>query len=166
MILFNWIQGDIMKKIIALMCVGLLAVSITACKNDPQPTEVPNETEVHTLPPTENISDDYEWAEIDCYMTISDADNNVIVNPEDFTTFAVVGSTDEDSYIIVKVTEQATEALNNVADKSQLFLLIGGDSFGDVSYGEGEFTGEIELGHSLPYDQVCNLATTIRGLFN
>ena len=57
MILFNWIQGDIMKKIIALMCVGLLAVSLTACKNDPQPTEVPNETEVHTLPPTENISD-------------------------------------------------------------------------------------------------------------
>lgn len=136
---------------------------MTACEKNTEPTEP---TITHTLPPTENVSVDYEWVEIDCYMTISDADNNVIVNPEDFTTFAVVGSTDEDSYIIVKVSDEATATLNSVADKSQLFLLIGGDSFGDVSYGDGEFTGEIELGHSLPYEQVCNLATTIRGLFN
>ena len=81
-------------------------------------------------------------------------------------TFAVVGSNDEDSYVIVKVSDEATDALNNVADKSQLCFLIGGDSFGDVSYGDGEFTGEIELGRTLPYEQVCNLATTIRGLFN
>lgn len=155
-----------MKKFIAIICVVLLAVSFTACKNDTQPTEATNETEVHTLPPTESVPDEYEWAEIDCYMTICDQDNNVIVAPEEFTTFAVVGSTDEDSYVIVKVTDEATATINNVTDKSQLILLIGGDSFGDVSYGDGEFTGEIELGHSLPYEQVCNLATNIRGLFN
>lgn len=156
-----------MKRILALLCVAILVFSLTACKGNSDVTDTTTQaTEMHTLPPTENVSTDYEWAEIDCYMTISDYENNAIANPEDFTTFAMVGSTDEDSYIIVKVSEEATTALNNVADKSQLLLLIGGDSFGDVSYGEGEFTGEIELGHSMTYEQVCELATTLRGLFN
>lgn len=155
-----------MKRFIALLCVIILAFCITACGNEAETTTPTDATIIHTLPPTENVSTDYEWAEIDCYMTISDYDNNAIAGPEDFTTFAMVGSTDEDSYIIVKVSDSATDALNNIADKSQLMLLIGGDSFGDVSYGEGEFTGEIELGHSMTYEQVCELATTLRGLFN
>ena len=155
-----------MKKLIAFLCVILMAICMTACNNTSDTTETIAETQTHTLPPTESVSDDYEWAEIDCTMTITDSENNIVVYPEEFTTFAVVGSTDEDSYVIVKVSEEATTAINNVADKSHLFFLIGGDSFGDVSYGEGEFNGEIILGKSLPYDQVCNLATTIRGLFN
>ncbi len=153
-----------MKKILSLLAVVLVCVSFCCCTNKEDITPTVEPTTTHTIPPTENASTEYEWAEIDCELALNDKGGNAVLYAEDFTTFAVAGSTDEDSRIIVKVTDEATDMINTIG-AADLSLTINGESCDDVTFPE-EFTGEFEIGNNMTYEQVCELATTIRGLFN
>ncbi len=152
-----------MKRILSIIAVTLVCVCFASCTNKEAPSNT-DATIAHTLPPTENVSTEYEWAEIDCELAINDKDGNAVLYAEDFTTFAVAGSTDEDSYIIIKVTDEATDMINTIGT-SDLSLTINDEVCDDVCFPE-EFTGEFEIGKAMTYEQVCELATTIRGLFN
>lgn len=155
-----------MKKLAIILVVIIMCFAFTACKDESEPTTTAETSVVHTLPPTEVVTDEYEWAEVDCDITIFDENGNAIVYPESFETFAVVGSTDEDSYIKLKVTDEAKDVLSAIDSKENLALMINGDTYGDVTYCGEPFNGEIEIGHSFAYEQICNIATVIRGLFN
>lgn len=152
-----------MKRILSIIAVTLVCVCFASCTNKETPSTT-DATIAHTLPPTENVSTEYEWAEIDCELAINDKDGNSVLYAEDFATFAVAGSTDEDSYIIIKVTDEATDMINTIGT-SDLSLTINNEVCYDVCFPE-EFTGEFEIGKAMTYEQVCELATTIRGLFN
>lgn len=156
-----------MKKTTAFIIVLALILSacmlITGCSKDETP-QVDNTT--HTLPPTEAVTSEPEWAEINCDIALIDASTNTtIIFGEDFDIFAVYGTTDEDSYISIKVTQEATDIINSTQDLSQVQLVINGDTVGDITLKPGSFTGEIAFGHDFPYENLCILASSIRGLY-
>lgn len=154
-----------MKKLLCILAVVLVCASFCSCTNKGDTTPTAEPTTTHTLPPTENTTTEYEWAEIDCELALTDKDGNTVAYADDFETFAIVGSTDDDSYIIVKLTDEATDIINTTSDVSELSLSINGEVYSDVTFPD-EFTGEIEIGNNMTFEQVCELATTIRGLFN
>ncbi|MBQ8056761.1 MAG: hypothetical protein IJ275_00320 [Ruminococcus sp.] len=156
-----------MKKITAIILALTLVLStclvITGCSEEEAP-QVDNST--HTLPPTEAVVIEPEWAEVDCDIALIDASTNTtIIYGDDFDTFAVYGSTDEDSYIAIKVTQEATDTVNSTQDLSNVQLVINGDTAGDIVIKPGSFTGEIAFGHDFPYENLCILASSIRGLY-
>lgn len=156
-------DGDIMKKSILLILAILLCVfCCSACsKNDSnEPTDAP-----HSLSPTLNASVEYEWAPIDCDIALVNNDSNIYVSEKDFETFAVVGSGDS-AYIILKVSDSATQQLNSLNSATMLSLTINGEKVDGVSISSVTFNGEIEFAHDMKYEQLCELANTIRGLFN
>ena len=157
-----------MKKTTAFILVLTLILSacmlITGCSKDEQPPQVDNTT--HTLPPTQAVTVEPEWAEVNCNIALIDASTNTtIISGEDFDIFAVYGTTDEDSYISIKVTQEATDIINSAQDLSEVQLVINGDTVGDITLKPGSFTGEIAFGHDFPYENLCILASSIRGLY-
>lgn len=156
-----------MKKTTAFILVLTLILSacmlITGCSEE----EIPQvDTTTHTIPPTEAGTIEPEWAEVNCDIALIDASTNTtIIYGEDFDTFAVYGTTDEDSYIEIKVTQEATDVINSVQDLSEVQLVINGDTVGDITLKPGSFTGEIAFGHDFPYENLCILASSIRGLY-
>lgn len=160
------IKVDIMKKITALALVLTLILSIclfvTGCSKD----KSQDDNTVHTLPPTEATQAEPEWAEVDCDIAlIKSLTSETILYGEDFETFAVYGTTDEDSYIEIKVSEEAVGVVNSAQDLSNLQLIINGDTVADIVIKPETFTGEITFGQDMPYESLCTLASSIRGLF-
>lgn len=152
-----------MKKLALFALILILCLVFTACTEDTTPTESTN----HTLPPTEATvsTQEYEWAEIDCVITMTDESGNVVLQLDDFVTFACVGSTDTDSCIKLKLTDDASSELKSMGNATYT-VDIDSTTQETVTIDTKTFTDEIEIGHDLSYEQVCELATTIRGLFN
>lgn len=153
-----------MKKLTLIILTVLLCVMFTACaEKEPDITE---ETTAHTIPNTLPAVVEPEWAQVDCDIALVDADTNtVILSAEDFTIFAVIGTTDEDSYIILQTTEDGKGTVNALTEVPALQLVVNGETKADVTFEAGNFTGEIEFGHAIPYQALCELASTMRGLF-
>ncbi len=149
-----------MKKLTIILTAILLCVIFASCAGNTEPTEPPVS---HTIAPIEETVSQYEWAEIECELALSDSEGNVLLYSDDFTYFAVVGSTDEDSYIILQVTQDAQAVLSTV-DTSAVSLTIYGDTVADVKVSDDK--SSITFGNSIPYATLCEYATTIRGLFN
>ena len=157
-----------MKKytaiILALTLVLSLCLVFSGCKEE-QPTAEPDTT-THTLPPTEAIDVEPEWAEVDCDIALfQTATSSPILYSEDFETFALVGTNDADSYIVLKLTDDAVNTIKSTQDLSDLQLIIYGDTVADIVIDPTSFTGEIKFGETYPYDSLCTLASTIRGLY-
>lgn len=152
-----------MKKLTLIILAVLLCVAFSACA---EKEEVIEENTAHTIPATQPVVAEPEWAQVDCDISLVDADTNtVILYAEDFTNFAVMGTTDDDSYIILQTTEDGKNTVNSMTEVPSLQLVINGETKADVTFEVGAFTGEIEFGHALPYQTLCELASTIRGLF-
>ncbi len=155
-----------MKKRFLLLITLILMICVvcTACA-EPE-VEIKNEeTTAHTLPPTEIITVEPEWAEVDCDIALVDSDENIVVSAEDFETFAVIGTDDSTSYIAIKVSDEATSIVKAMSS-ADLSLKIEGEYVEKDSIPTTNFTGEIKIGHDMSYQELCELATTIRGLFN
>lgn len=155
-----------MKKIIASIIIMLLCISLFGCSQTQEiiPTEEP--TKAHSIAPTEEYLVEPEWAPIDCNITLNDKDNNIVVPSYDFLTFALEGSTDEDSRILLKLSDEATDMLKQNSESLTLTLTINDTPIEDVVISPDTFNGEFEIGASYSYQDTCDLATTIRGLFN
>lgn len=151
-----------MKKLSLIATIIMMCVLFCACA---QETVTETENTAHTLPPTQSIVTEPEWAEIDCDIALLDNSSNLILSSTDFETFAVVGSTDDDSYILLKVSEQATEMLLTMQDKNELYITVNGEVVASANIDTATFDGEITVGEDMTYDSLCELATTIRGLF-
>ncbi len=151
-----------MKRFIALTLMIMLCVSLTACMGSTTPTE---EISTHTLPPTEAlVTIEPEWAPVDCDIALVDIDGNAVFAADDFETFAVIGNDDTTStYIAVRLSKDAASMLSTM-ENPYLTLTISGEEITDTVISTA--TGEIELGHNMDYASLCELATTIRGLFN
>lgn len=157
-----------MKKFTAIVLVLTLILSLslvlTGCQED-EKTSAPDTT-THTLPPTQATIAEPEWAEVSCDIALFEtATNTPILVNEDFQTFALVGSNDEDSYIILKVSEDAVNTVKSTQELSDLQLIINGDTVADLVIDPETFTGEIKFGENHPYDSLCVLASQIRGLY-
>ncbi len=155
-----------MKKRLLLLITLIIMICVvcTACA-EPENEVKSGETTVHTLPPTEVITVEPEWAEVDCDIALVDSEENIVVTAEDFETFAVIGADDSTSYIAIKVSDEATSMINAMSS-TDLSLKIEGKFVEKDSIPTTNFTGEIEIGHDMSYQELCELATTIRGLFN
>ena len=151
-----------MKRFFALTLIIMICLSLTACMGNTTPTE---EISTHTLPPTEaSVTVEPEWAPVDCDIALVDINGNAVFAAEDFETFAVIGNDDTtSSYIIVRLSKDASSMLISM-ENPYLTLTINGEEITDTVISTA--TGEIELGHNMDYASLCELATTIRGLFS
>lgn len=157
-----------MKKSTAIVLVLTLILSLcvvlTGCKEDKTPPAP--DTTTHTLPPTEASTPEPEWAEVLCDIALFEtATNTPVLTGDDFETFALVGTNDADSYIVLKVSEAALNAITSTQSFSDLQLIINGDTVADITIDPATFTGEIKFGETYPYDSLCTLASQIRGLY-
>ncbi len=155
-----------MKILVSLLITVLLCFSLVGCSQTEEviPTEEP--TKAHSIAPTEEFLVEPEWAPIDCNITLNDAKGNIVVQSYDFLTFALVGNTDEDSKIKLKLSDEATDMLKSNNEDLTLTLNINDTAIEDVVISPSTFSGEFEIGESYSYQDTCDLATTIRGLFN
>ncbi|MBQ8860447.1 MAG: hypothetical protein IJ015_03810 [Ruminococcus sp.] len=152
-----------MKKLTVILLALLMCVFFSACN---KPDVEVEETTTHTIPATQPPLIEPEWAEVNCDIALIDPNTNTtILYGEDFSTFAVIGTTDEDSYITIKTTDAATQIINSMDELPTLQLVINGDTRGDIVLKPDSFTGEFSFGHNLPYEALCQLASSIRGLF-
>ncbi len=159
-----------MKKITAIILTLTLILSMciifTGCLAE---DEVTDNVSTHTLPPTESsitTTAEPEYAEVACDIAlIQSTTNTTILYADDFETFALVGSNDNDSYITLKLSDTATDIIKSTPDLSSLQLVVYGDTCGDVEIDPTTFTGEIAFGYDYSYEALCNLASTIRGLY-
>ncbi len=151
-----------MKRFFAITLMIMLCVSLTACMGNTNPTE---EISTHTLPPTQaSVTVEPEWAPVDCDIALVDTNGNAVFAADDFETFAVIGNDDTtSSYIIVRLTKDAASMLSTM-ENPYLTLTINGEEITDTAISTA--TGEIELGNNMDYAALCELATTIRGLFD
>ncbi|MBE6824801.1 MAG: hypothetical protein E7513_05590 [Ruminococcaceae bacterium] len=155
-----------MKKQLLLLFTLILMICVvcTACSSTKEPTE---ETSAHTLPPTEATIAEPEWVEVDCDIALVDSDGAVVVPAVDFETFALVGTNDDDSYIKIKLNDSGYMSLIEYTSitSNTFYLYLNGEEIEEITYAD-DVPNPIELGHDMSYQELCELATTIRGLFN
>lgn len=156
------VNGMKIKKIAILLLAVMIVFTLSACAQSTD--EVVEETSAHTIPPTQAVTTDYEWAEIDCDITLTDADSNVVAFADDFEMFALVGTNDDDSCIRLKLSENATSMLCSVGEQT-LTVSINSQVVDSVTISPDTFDGEFEICSDLSFESLCELATTIRGLF-
>lgn len=154
-----------MKKLLIFTTIIMMCICMVACTGNTTPTEPTEETSTHTLPPTETVAEiDPEWAEVNCNIKLLSGNSNVILSGEDFETFAVVGTNDDDSYIVVKVTEQAIDTIKS-SDFDNAVISINDTYNSSVNIDKSTFDGKIEFGSPWSYEQLCTIASNIRGLY-
>ncbi|MBQ2971078.1 MAG: hypothetical protein IJE16_00835 [Ruminococcus sp.] len=153
-----------MKKTALILCIIFCVLFTTACSGQEDPT---TETLPHSIPATQPVVLEPEWAEIDCDISLVDADtSNILLMAEDFETFAVVGTTDEDSYIVLKTTSDAVSMMQATSYvPTNLQLVVNGETKADITIDFSSFNGEITFGEDMTYESLCELASIIRGLF-
>lgn len=151
-----------MKKLTLIALLIITCVLFCACEKE----EKEQNNSTHTIPPTQAVIVEPEWAEVDCDMILANPETmETVLYAEDFETFAVIGTTDEDSYIKIKVTEEATQMIKTLGELPSLQLIVNGDTFADITIDPATFNGEIVFGEDIPYDVLCQRASYIRGLF-
>ncbi|MBR2714824.1 MAG: hypothetical protein IKB73_01300 [Ruminococcus sp.] len=154
-----------MKKLTLIILAIMMCVMFASCAKEEVNNDDKSST-THTIPASESVNEaEPEWAEIDCDMTLVDAQGNIVLSGSDFETFALVGTNDDDSYILIKTSQEATDIVKTADPSSTLDLCINGNTVGGGSISPSEFNGEIKLGEDMTYETLCELANSIRGLF-
>lgn len=156
-----------MKRFIALTLIIMLCVSLTACMGNTTPSE---EISTHTLPPTEaSVTVEPEWAEVDSDIALTDGENNIVVAAIDFETFALVGTNDDDSYIKIKLNDSGYKNLVEYTTytSNTLYLYLNGEKIDELTFDTytDSAPNPFEFGHDISYNELCELAGAIRGLF-
>ena len=156
-----------MKKLLIPLLIAAIALCFAACgkKSEPTATEQPTaqpSTQRHTVPPTEQTPK-LEWAPVDCDIALHSSDG-IAVEAADFLTFALDGSTDKDCKLRFSLSETAAGVLAaQQTDPFNLYLTVNGDPLkGKLSFSD-DYT-ELVMQGNYSYDEMCRLATTIRGL--
>ena len=145
-------------KAILLMLTAVVALITSSCGERatgelPVPTE--ETSSVISVLPTIG---EPEWAPVDSELELRDSDG-ILANRSDFERFAIIGSGDE-AYLSFKLTEEAENALSLSAARGW-YLTLDGNSIGGVEVDE---ENSVTLKTALTYNELCELATRIRGL--
>ncbi len=152
-----------MKKIALIMLALVMLTAFVGCDTSDDKTQ---ETKPqHTVPPTDTINSSVEWASVLCDLQLNDSKNEPVIIGDDFEMFALMGSTDTDSYITIKVSDNAKEIIKAMPDCNNMKLLINNVEVATISIDPATFDGEIEFGHSDTFSQLCEFANIIRGLY-
>ena len=150
-----------MKRIIVLIAI-LAVISLAACGAEPlPPTEAPTEPvpQLHTLAPTEAVAEP-EWVPVDSDLTL-ERGGEVYAQGEDFERFALV---EDDGVFCLKfgLGEFACAVLGSQGSVEGFSLALNGEDIGGVSLSAD--CAELTLIGDYTYDELCVLATRIRGL--
>lgn len=157
-------NGDNMKKLISITILIMLCVSLTACMGNTTPTE---EISTHTLPPTQAyVTVEPEWAPVDSDIALMDSEGNTLVTAADFETFALVGTNDDDSHIKIMLNDSGYKSLLEYTGvtSNTFYLYLNGEEIEEITYADN-VPNPIEFGHDKSYEELCQLAGAIRGLF-
>lgn len=152
-----------MRKLTGLFSILLLILMLTACSGTvaapTEPTEPEPATQRFTLAPKDDTAAEPEWCPLDCELSLTDESGEVYATAEDFLCFAIVGSSDEEAKLLFKPTDEAAKMLS-VCAVGEWRMTLAGEDIGtvvpSVSFDEFSLAGS--------YDDLCVLATTIRGL--
>ena len=150
-----------MKRIIVLFSV-LAVVMLAACGAQPEPvTEAPTEPEpqLHTVAPTEAVAEP-EWAPVDSELSL-ERDGQIYAQGEDFVSFALVGDGDSVK-LMFELSELAAGVLSSQDDPSGFTLSLNGEAIGSAVLSSD--CTELTLDGEHSYEELCELATVIRGL--
>ncbi len=147
-----------MKKTTLLIIVALLCVLLVSCKK-----ETPPENTLHTMPPTENSSLEPEWAQIDCDIALLDSNLEVVLLMDSFDTFALVE--DNESYIIVRVTDDAKKQLCSATTINDYSITLENEVIADVTVDPDTFNGEFIIGKGMPTEDVYILCDRFRNFY-
>ena len=155
-----------MKKIIAAVMALALLLSLVGCGSAPEPptepvTAAPTEPppQMHTVAPTA-AEPEPEWAPVDCDISL-ESDGETVVDSSGFEYFAIVGSED-DSMLSFKLSELSSKLLKSRGEDSVYTLVLNGKEIGSAV--PDESYEELILDEKLPYEYLCELATSIRGV--
>ncbi len=157
-----------MKKLVSITIIVALCVLMCACSTTTVAPPLEEETTTHTLPPTQSETAEPEWAEVDSDIILSSGEE-IVVGTQDFETFALMGSNDEDSYIILKVNDSGHKNILEYTSitSNTLYLYLNGEEIEELTI--DPYTDDvpmtIEFGHDKSYEELCELASIIRGLF-
>ena len=153
-----------MKRFLIIVLTAALALTAAACGGTVKPvaTELATQagTQLHTMPPEEKPAA-LEWAPVDCELALENA-GGVLADRAAIPTFALAGSTDEDCALHFMVDQMTSGVLQQSGGEGCYLTLDGNRLNGKLSFSE-DFS-ELTLAGGYDYEEMCQLATTIRGL--
>ena len=154
-----------MKKLSIVLLIAAVALFSVGCGNSSdqnataEPTAEPS-TQLHTLPSDDDAP--LEWAPVDCEITL-ESSSAVYAESEDFLTFALDGSTDEDCELRFTLDEKTASMLAQQSADSAYYLTVNGRVLkGTITLSEDH--SELTLKGGYTYSKMCALASEIRGL--
>ena len=150
-----------MKRIIAVLLASLFLLALTACKSEPEPTAAPTQPEPqpHTVSPASTVEEP-EWAPVDSDVALL-SDGEPFAASDAFTYFAIVGR-GEDAVIRLKVNSLTASMLKSAEGEPVYSVTLNGKKIGDAKVSE-DFE-ELTLINDYSYEELCELATDIRGV--
>ena len=144
-----------MKRIIALLLALLLCcVLFAGCKKEPQKADT-----MHTIPPSDNINQTLEWAEILCDMALLTSERETVLYGQDFETFAL---SEADNEIIIKVSDMATDMMTSQTNPVDMILVIDGVETATINIDPKTFDGELRFGKVMDINRLYELAFSMR----
>ncbi len=153
-----------MKRFLIILMIAATALLAVGCYKESSKTDTPateGETKLHTIQP-DDADAQPEWAPVDCDIELRNT-RYVYAQSTDFLTFALVGKTDEDCELQFTIDEVTSGMLSQQDASTEYFLSLDGQKLrGTVSFSD-DF-GKIYLKGGYTYDEMCALATKIRGL--
>ena len=155
-----------MKKLLILLLLAATALCIVGCGSKPvepttaEPTaNAEPSAQRHTIPPSET---QLEWAPVDCDIALCSAEA-ILIGEDDFLTFALAGSTDEDCALRFALSESGAGVLSAQQTAGGLHLTVDGKPLnGTLTFSDD--CSEITMTGGYTYEEMCRLATAIRGL--
>lgn len=153
-----------MKRIILSLTLVILCLTFAGCKEEEAAPPAPTQTQMHTIPPTEEINSELEWAPVDCDIVLNNSESQPVLYGDDFDTFALVGTNDDDSYIVIKLSEDATNAVKAMEKSDDMPLLIDNVEVAKISLDPTNFNGEITFGIDDTILKLQEYANTMRAL--
>ena len=153
-----------MKRLLTILLVAALAVITAACggSTENKATQPATEagTQLHTVPPEEKPVQ-LEWAPVDCELQLMSGDT-MLADQGAIPTFALSGSTDEDCALYFTLDAMTSGVLQQNGGAGCYLTLDGEKLDGTLTFSED--CSEMTLAGGYSYDEMCRLATRIRGL--
>lgn len=147
-----------MKKLTVVLWILTLAVLCCACAQSPlAPAPTEPETQLHTVAPKDEKTDEINWAYLDEGVEVVDEKKTPVLSYADFECFALVGEGD-DAYIIFRFTDEAAAMLS--VDEGEYTVEKNGEALGALSKLSDDTATLIT---DADYTGLCAIADTLRG---
>lgn len=155
-----------MKKIFLITAaLTLIMAGCAGCAQNTAPTEPETQPEtqpqLHTVAPMNDTDSEPEWGYVDCDIAVVNSENETVLSKNDFEAVAVSAS-GENAALLFRVTSQGADVMAATGEET-LAVTLDGEKIGSLNpqnITDSEFT----LAGDYTYEEICDLATRIRGL--